>query len=398
MIKRVWKIGTTAWCGATLLLSGCTSSEPTNVAGSSMETENSMQFAVRANGSPVACTKVLVRPNNYLAGAGAVDSSSFVDIETDSNGVATIKTLGIGSYVVEARDEALKGIKKIEITEADTGLVEIPVDVQKPGSLKGQVLMPEDTGPVTVSLRGLDYTVKTDSTGAFEFESLPEGEVEVVAFIYVDSTFTDENGWDSHVEGMRTISIKTAEVSSKKESSLELGEPEETYVMFEDFEGVVSDWYSFASRYARATHSFEKDVDGREGIVAHLSSVNDSALNWALLGYPFESPVDFSDMDSIVFWAKGSSVMSVAFDVNADSTDDYPTGKAWTMLELDSVWTRYTITPEDMLDSSDTNGGNLGWDAIKSHVTNLSFFNGPDTSEFWIDDIEIYGVKKSRLK
>lgn len=398
MIKRVWKIGTTAWCGATLLLSGCTSSEPTNVAGSSMETENSMQFAVRANGSPVACTKVLVRPNNYLAGAGAVDSSSFVDIETDSNGVVTIKTLGIGSYVVEARDEALKGIKKIEITEADTGLVEIPVEVQKPGSLKGQVLMPEDTGPVTVSLRGLDYTVKTDSTGAFEFESLPEGEVEVVAFIYVDSTFTDENGWDSHVEGMRTISIKTAEVSSKKESSLELGEPEETYVMFEDFEGVVSDWYSFASRYARATHSFEKDVDGREGIVAHLSSVNDSALNWALLGYPFESPVDFSDMDSIVFWAKGSSVMSVAFDVNADSTDDYPTGKAWTMLELDSVWTRYTITPEDMLDSSDTNGGNLGWDAIKSHVTNLSFFNGPDTSEFWIDDIEIYGVKKSRLK
>lgn len=404
MNKRVWKIGATAWCSSLLLLAGCSSSVTDDVAGSSMETENSVAentiaVAVRAsNGMPAAHMKVQVRPNGFLAGAGSFDTTEFVNVETDSNGVASFETMNVGSYTIEALDDSLKGFKKIEITEADTGLIEMPLQVQKPGSLKGQVLIPEDTGPVTVSLYGLDYTVQTDSLGVFEFASLPEGEHKVVAFIYTDSTFTDENGWESHVNGMRTIAIKTAEVVSKKASKLELGTPEPTYVMFEDFEGSVTAWYPSESQYATATLSFEKDVDGREGIVAHLSSVNDSALNWALMGYEFDKPVDFSDLDSIVFWAKGTSHMSVAFDVNADSTSEYETGKAWAPLELDSVWTRYTITPDDMVDSSNTNGGNLGWNAVKTHVTNLSFFNGPDTSEFWIDDIEIYGVKKSRLK
>jgi hypothetical protein len=167
--------------------------------------------------------------------------------------------------------------------------------------------------------------------------------------------------------------------------------------LFADFEDGTRGWQTGVSEYAKAKLKSEQ-VDDREGWVAHFSSVNDSALNWALMGFAFEDPVDFSNLDSVVFWAKGTDYISVSFDVNADSTEDVVTGKSWTHLELDSVWRRYSVTPADMLDSSDTNGENLGWDAVKTHVTHFSLFSGPGTSEFWIDDIEFFGIKKSKLK
>lgn len=397
MRTRVWNIGVTAWCGAMLCLVGC-GSESTDVAGSSLETENSVAFSVRdANGAPLARTKVLVRSSSFLAGANN-PLYNVINAETDENGILKVKTMDVGSYVVEARNDSLKGFEKIEITEADTGLIEMPLRVQKPGALNGKVNLPDGTGSVTVSVRGLDYSVQTDTSGLFEFESLPEGEIEVVAFIYSDSTYKDENGWESHVEDMRIIGSKSVEIQSKKKGDgIEIGEPEPAYALFADFEKGTSGWYAHVSQYAKATLTSEQ-VDDRNGWVAHLQTVNDSAFNWALMGYAFENPVDFSNLDSIVFWAKGSDHISVSFDVNADSTEDVVTGKSWTHLELSSKWKRYKVTPADMIDSSDTNGNNLGWDAVKTHVTHLSFFSGPDTSEFWIDDIEFFGIKKSKLK
>lgn len=395
MRKRVWYKGVTAWCGAMLCLAGCSSSD-NDVAGSSMETENSIALSVQlSNGTPAARMNVIVRPEAFLAGAHNVDSSEFIDAVTDDDGNLTMKTMAVGNYTIEARDDSLKGFAKIEITKADTGLIELPIKVKVPGSLKGQVLMPEGTGPVTVSVRGLDYTVKTDSAGSFNFKSLPEGAFDVVAFIYSDSTFKDENGWESNVKGMKTIGIRTAEVAANKSAKIELGEPEPTYTMFEDFEDGTVGWYSYASRYATSQLSAAKD---RNGTVAHLVTTNDSAYNWALMGHAFEGTTDFSDLDSLVFWAKGNNRISVSFDVNVDSTSEFESGKSWVHLDMSEEWTRYCITPDDMLDSSDTNGGNLGWNAVKSHVTNLSFFGGAGDGELWIDDIEIFGIKKSKLK
>lgn len=396
MRKRVWNIGVTVMCGAALYMVGCGSNS--DVAGSSLETENSVAFSVHfADGTPAARTKVLVRSASYLAGTNT-SNDTFVDAETDDNGVLKIKTMNVGFYVVEARNDSLKGFKKIEITEADTGLIEMPLRIQKPGALNGKVNLPDGTAGVTVSVRGLDYSVQTDTSGSFAFKSLPEGKLEVVAFLYSDSTYKDENGWESHVENTRIIGSKSADIKSKKTvDSFEIGEPEPFYALFADFESGVRGWHTGVSQYAEAKLESEQ-VNDREGWVAHFSSVNDSALNWALMGFAFEDSVDFSNLDSVVFWAKGTDHISVSFDVNADSTEDVETGKSWTHLELDSVWTRYCVTPADMIDSSDTNGDNLGWDAVKTHVTHFSLFSGPGTSEFWIDDIEFFGVKKSKLK
>ena len=59
------------------------------------------------------------------------------------------------------------------------------------------------------------------------------------------------------------------------------------------------------------------------------------------------------------------------------------------------------------LDTADSNGGNVGWDAVKNRVTKISIFGAMGT-EVWVDDIEVFGYgifdpyapvsKKSALK
>ena len=162
MRTRVWNIGVSAWCGAMLCLVGC-GSESTDVAGSSLETENSVAFSVSlSNGSPAAHAKVIVRPASFLAGANQQVTTNYINAETDENGFLKVNTMDVGSYIIEARNDSLKGFEKIEITKADTGIIEMPLRVQKPGALSGKVNLPDGTGSVTVSVRGLDYSVQTD--------------------------------------------------------------------------------------------------------------------------------------------------------------------------------------------------------------------------------------------
>lgn len=63
-------------------------------------------------------------------------------------------------------------------------------------------------------------------------------------------------------------------------------------------------------------------------------------------------------------------------------------------MTLDTAWTRYVVTPEDVADTVRI-GGNIGWEKVKDHVTNLNIFGGGvgGPFEIWVDDITIYGVK-----
>ena len=111
------------------------------------------------------------------------------------------------------------------------------------------------------------------------------------------------------------------------------------------------------------------------------------------------------ELDSVVFWARGSEAredstqwISFSFDVQMDSVDleknGYENGKAWMHMTLDTAWTRYVVTPEDVADTVRI-GGNIGWEKVKDHVTNLNIFGGGvgGPFEIWVDDITIYGVK-----
>ena len=385
MIKRAWTYGL-----ATLALFNV-ACDSGRTAGSSMETENSIAVLVQlADGTPAARMDVIVRPESYLSGATELGSDSLYQLhfETDDQGRVVLSDVPSGSYVIEARNDSLnlKGFVKIAYVESDS-TTPLTVEVSEPSKVSGRVGLPQLVrSSATVSVMGLDYQVQMDSTGYFEFDALPNGNVEIVAFVNEasDDTVT--------VYGK----IET-DVGSKSGDGLYLGDSAyvKTEFVFEDFENGFDHWVPTASKNAEVKLKADSAGLGREGLAAHFICKRDSAAewDWALIGRELGGFVDMSELDSITFWARASvkSRVSFAFDVfvNDDSVTSAENIKAWVHYEVDTVWTRYTVVPSK-LDTADSNGGNVGWDAVKDRVTKLSIF-GQMGTEVWIDDIEVFG-------
>lgn len=385
MIKRAWTYGL-----ATLALFNV-ACDSGRTAGSSMETENSIAVLVQlADGTPAARMDVIVRPESYLSGASELGSDSLYQLhfETDEQGRVVLSSVPSGSYVIEARSDSLnlKGFEKIAYVEADT-TTPLTVEVSEPTKVSGRVGLPQLVrSSATVSVQGLDYQVPMDSSGYFEFESLPNGNVEIVAFV-------NEAGVDSVTEYGRIEADVGADSSG---SALYLGDSAyvKTYFVFDDFENGADDWKPSASYNASVDFDIvPADLD-REGNAAHFICVRDSAADWdwALIGRDLGGYVDMSNLDSIKFWARASekSQISFAFDVfvNSDSVTSSDNKKAWKHYEVDTVWTQFVVIPAE-LDTSN-NGGNVGWDSIKDSVTKISVF-GQMGTEIWVDDIEVFG-------
>lgn len=385
MIKRAWTYGL-----ATLALFNV-ACDSGRTAGSSMETENSIAVLVQlADGTPAARMDVIVRPESYLSGASELGSDSLYQLhfETDEQGRVVLSSVPSGSYVIEARSDSLnlKGFEKIAYVESDS-TTPLTVEVSEPTKVSGRVGLPQLVrSSATVSVQGLDYQVSMDSTGYFEFESLPNGNVEIVAFVN-----------DADADSVTEYGRIEADVGfDSSENALYLGDSAyvKTYFVFDDFENGADDWKPSASYNASVDFDIvPADLD-REGNAAHFICVRDSAADWdwALIGRDLGGYVDMSNLDSIKFWARASekSQISFAFDVfvNSDSVTSSDNKKAWKHYEVDTVWTQFVVIPAE-LDTSN-NGGNVGWDSIKDSVTKISIF-GQMGTEIWVDDIEVFG-------
>jgi len=439
MKKWVWHIGLTAAVGA--LIAACTAGKDT--AGSSLETENSVAVVLtvqKGDGTPAARTRVFVRPSDFLAGANSLtlsdesdnlespvvetdSAAGILNAETDDQGRLNLPRLKPGSYTIEARESALKDFKRVEVT--DSSLDSISLKVAATGSMSGQVYLPEDVRSVTVGIQGLDYFVQTDSLGNFVFENLPAGNFSVVGFVYSTYEIAGPDGNVSAYNSFLPVGSRTVHVSSEKTSeNVKIGVqadtvskdtvPQDTVeedtadvypvVLFEDFEDSTYGWYTTVSKYASAKLDADSAGLDREGLVAHMVYTNDSNYNWVLMGKSLRGITDLSELDSVVFYARGvqdsGQWVSFSFDVLMDSVDlekfGYENGKAWVNMSVDSEWHRYVVKPDSLIPADSTrNGGNIGWDKVKDHVTNLNIFGGGigGPFEIWVDDITIYGVK-----
>ena len=353
-----------------------------------METENSIAVLVQlADGTPAARMDVIVRPESYLPGATELGSDSLYQLHftTDEQGRVVLSDVPLGSYVVEARNDSLKGFAKISYASEEQD--SLTVDVSKPSKVSGRVGLPQLVrSSATVSVQGLDYQVQMDSTGYFEFESLPNGNVEIVAFVN-----------DADADSVTEYGRIEADVGDKSgEGGLYLGDSAyvRTEFVFDDFEKGAGNWEPAASYNASVDFDIVSAGHNRKGKAAHFVCERDSVKDWewALIGRELGGYVDMSSLDSIKFWARTSkaSQISFAFDVfvNSDSVTSSENKKAWKHFEVDTAWTQFVVIPAE-LDTSN-NGGNVGWDSIKDSVTKISIF-GQMGTEVWIDDIEVFG-------
>ena len=145
MMCRVWKFGIAALGG---ILAACTGGSGDDLAGSSLETENSIALSVQlADGTPAARVSVIVRPDSYLSGADSVEGS-FVEenmnFETDSTGTLILNNSGYASYIVEARNDSLNGASKFNYRSWQTDGGRVSLHLGNPGAVSGQVIVEDD--------------------------------------------------------------------------------------------------------------------------------------------------------------------------------------------------------------------------------------------------------------
>lgn len=177
-------------------------------------------------------------------------------------------------------------------------------------------------------------------------------------------------------------------------------------ILFDDFEGTSltsklptgSSWYSVASD-STVTVSAPGLVAagaGRGGKAIHITySVPSNTGKYALVGIALISggaPCRLRSLDSVVFSVRGSGKLSLALDRLLLGNP----GKAWSHYTLDSNWVRIRIRPQDF-DAADGIGNNIGWNAVRDSITNLTFLVSGG-SNLYVDDVRFYGVDRDDLK
>jgi hypothetical protein len=174
-------------------------------------------------------------------------------------------------------------------------------------------------------------------------------------------------------------------------------------VLVDDFEGGVlqnilpdsAAWYTGKSDSATlSSFGIATAAGGRTGQVLHLAYKADSTTGQYVLATTAlaSTPRCFRSLDSIVLWERGGGHVGVAFERIANGVSH----KAWKLLNLDTGWQRLRVRPQD-LDIATVTSGNVGWQAVRDSVTNLTLFT-EGRSDLWVDDIRIYGIGPDDLR
>ena len=341
------------------------------VAGiSTVETENAylIQF-VRGDSLPAANVVARVRSAEYVrsaeegdAAGGAAENAGdspakaefFSEFVTDSLGCIRIDSLAVDVATLEVVDAGEGLFKKISAEDIKDG-DSVRFVLEKTGSLRGKVHLPEGVDHAWVQVYGSDRLVKTD---AFEPDS---------------------------------VKILDFESDSEEFFITDLGISVEGYMRVTDTNVVTT------PDVDAGVASFIEDAGaGREGRALHWKS-SAAVGKWSFFGTWIckeESPCDISATDSIVFYARGTGVISIAFETLGSSNVEGKT-LAYDTLATDGEWSRRVIKPSNFKPRDDLYG-NLGWDVISKALTTISIAAYDDT-EFWIDDVVLYGVKPSNF-
>ena len=158
---------------------------------------------------------------------------------------------------------------------------------------------------------------------------------------------------------------------------------------------VGTSWYSVASE--STTVSTPKVVQDTIGWAGKVMQVNFSAdttkYRYVVLGLDLKKARSFRTLDSIVFRVRGTGTITVALDHLRQGGGGR---KAWVPFALRQPWRRIVVKPSTFLAPSPV-GDNIGFEAIKDSVTNLTFLlgGGPDLQ---IDDIRIHGLNRDDFR
>lgn len=385
------------------VLAFCACSDKDVAAISTVETQNAYLIqVVHEDSLPAVNVVARMRSASFVRSveedsAGADYYEEFV---TDSLGYIRIDSLAVDTATIEILEKGEGLFRKI-FAEDLREFGDLRFVMGKTGSLRGKVYLPEGVDYAWVQVYGSDRLVKTDGDGFYEMDSLPPYEYGLRVIIgdsvvneyaeVMPGKETSANVLAFEPDSIKVLDFESADAQFVIE---ELGISKTGYMSATDSSVKVTPEVKTVPETREDIAEFIVEAGaGREGNAIHWQS-SAKRGNWSFYGIwvcEEKSPCDLSATDSIVFYARGNGVISIAFETLGSSNEE---GKTLAYDTLDTEkWQRRVIKPANFKPRDDLYG-NLGWDVISKAVTTISIAAYDDT-EFWIDDVVLYGVKPS---
>lgn len=333
---------------------------------------------LQKNGSPAAYATVALRAADAKAEKFAVQNAMVdSDVRTDANGRFTMEWPEKGEYRLTVVSDGFAFSKVFDaedLPDLDT------IWISATASVSSKVTLRTVDEFLWVGVYGLDVLVKTNDVGAYVLPSVPAGDSLPIYFVTGDSLNSLYAEWNTVAESNSTQFLNPVKV-------------------LQDFENGGEGWYLNTDSLKKGTE-IKPANSVKEGIVydsTRKSKVfhgtyklaNDDYA-WALVGTAFEHNMKFSEIDSVVFYAKGNGNIRLSLENYIDQSKNLKAATEWIPLSKD--WQRISVNPAELcVGAATTESCFTSWSGVKSWVKQFHIFV-QDGSEFYIDDVILYGA------
>lgn len=333
---------------------------------------------LQKNGSPAAYATVALRAADAKAEKFAVQNAMVdSDVRTDANGRFTMEWPEKGEYRLTVVSDGFAFSKVFDaedLPDLDT------IWISATASVSSKVTLRTVDEFLWVGVYGLDVLVKTNDVGAYVLPSVPAGDSLPIYFVTADSLNSLYAEWNTVAESNSTQFLNPVKV-------------------LQDFENGGEGWYLNTDSLKKGTE-IKPANSVKEGIVydsTRKSKVfhgtyklaNDDYA-WALVGAAFEHNMKFSEIDSVVFYAKGNGNIRLSLENYIDPSKNLKAATEWIPLSKD--WQRISVNPAELcVGAATTESCFTSWSGVKSWVKQFHIFV-QDGSEFYVDDVILYGA------
>ena len=333
---------------------------------------------LQKNGSPAAYATVALRAADAKAEKFAVQNAMVdSDVRTDANGRFTMEWPEKGEYRLTVVSDGFAFSKVFDaedLPDLDT------IWISATASVSSKVTLRTVDEFLWVGVYGLDVLVKTNDVGAYVLPSVPAGDSLPIYFVTADSLNSLYAEWNTVAESNSTQFLNPVKV-------------------LQDFENGGEGWYLNTDSLKKGTE-IKPANSVKEGIVydsTRKSKVfhgtyklaNDDYA-WALVGTAFEHNMKFSEIDSVVFYAKGNGNIRLSLENYIDQSKNLKAATEWIPLSKD--WQRISVNPAELcVGAATTESCFTSWSGVKSWVKQFHIFV-QDGSEFYVDDVTLYGA------
>ena len=345
-----------------------------------VEPEKLLQvLALLKDGTPATYATVALRAVDAKVGEYAVQNTMVEsDLRTDKNGRFEMEWPEKGEYRLTVTKDGFaysKVYNAKDLAKLDT------LRLEATASISSKVTLRTGEEFLWVGVYGLDLLVKTNNAGSYVLPSVPAKDSLDIYFVMPDSANTLYAEW-------KTI----ADPYSTKFSN--------PVMVLQDFEDGIKSWYVNTDPLYKGTSLTPTANKVAEGIVYDSTrkskvfhgeyKLADDDYAWVLVGTTFEHEMNFSAIDSVVFYAKGDGNIRLSLENYINDNKSLKAATEW--LPLSEDWQRISVNPAELcVGNAKTETCFTSWSGVKYLVKQLHIFP-QDGTEFYIDDVTLYGA------